>query len=284
MSLRQFKNSVRYVMRNQHRSKAVALYRHLYWQVRKLAFPRPVHLRLMNSVVIDDEPGGVVSMVNMLGTYDYNNMSLVKLILAGNGNFLDVGANIGPYSLIASEEAGVHVVALEPNPSAFAKLTRNIAWNKRPNVTTLNLGASDQTTTLRMTNHGSSAMNRIVNPSGDAHLEETDQLIEVPVRRLDQICEELNFIPTLIKIDVEGHEAEVLRGAPKCIATALACIIEDGEREVVIATMRGYGLLGPFYYHHRTSSLKSERQRLAEDSIFVRPDLTARVPALSIAG
>jgi FkbM family methyltransferase len=271
------------VMRSEHTSKALALYRHLYWQVRKLSFPRPVYLRLMNSVVVDDEPGGVVSMVNMLGAYDFNNMSFVKVILGGKGDFLDVGANIGPYSLIASEEAGVRVVSLEPNPSAFAKLSRNIAWNKRSNVTPLNLGASDQTATLAMTNHGASAMNHIVDPTADMRRGDMDQLIEVPVRPLDAICDELNLVPALIKIDVEGHEPAVLRGAPKCIGNALACIVEDGEREAVTGIMQGYGLLGPLYYHHSTRSLKSERQRLAEDSIFVHPDLEARVPSISIA-
>jgi hypothetical protein len=67
MSMRQFANSLSIIHRSEHANRPVALCRHLCWQARKFGFPRPARLRLSQSLIMDDEPGGVISMVNMLG-------------------------------------------------------------------------------------------------------------------------------------------------------------------------------------------------------------------------
>lgn len=264
MSLRQFANSLSIIHRSEHANRPMAYCRHLYWQARKFGFPRPVHLRLSQSQIMDDEPGSVISLVNMLGLYDYNNMHLVKRVMAGGGRFADVGANIGAYTLIASENPAVQVVSLEPNPTAFRKLQTNVALNRRANVTLVNMGASAQPGSLWMTNNGASATNRVLN--GET-CDGTTILVEVDT--LDSICRRTGGPPMMIKMDVEGHEPQVLEGASDCLAGVLACIVENGERDAVTHVMRRHGLRGPLYYRHAAASLGPEPQVLAEDAVFI---------------
>lgn len=277
MSLRQFTNSLSIIRRNEHTNRAGAVLRHLYWQGRKLAFPRPVHLRLSRSIITDDEPGGVISLVNMLGLYDFNNMHFTQRVLAGRTAFLDVGANIGAYTLIASENPDAAVLGLEPNPTAFAKLRGNIALNGRENVRAVNLAASARPGVLRMTDNGADPTNRVLDdePTGQ-------RTILVEVETLDGLCGRLDFVPTLIKIDVEGHEPQVLAGATRCLERVLGCIVENGERRSVVEIMHARGLRGPFYHRHRLGCLQRTPQPLAEDAIFIGPGFERAVPDIAV--
>ena len=273
MSVRQFTNSLRIIQRNEHSHRGGALFRHLCWQGRKLFFRRPIRLKLSQSIIMDDEPGNVVSLVNMLGQYDYNNMHFVQAVLQRSGVFIDVGANIGAYTLIASEAPDVVIVALEPIPAAFAKLQRNIALNRRTRVHALNLGASKQPGALRMTCDGASSFNQVVALDADAA-----ETTLVPVNTLDAICRELGLSPSLIKIDVEGHEPEVLAGAIESLAACQACIVENGDRAAIVSFMRERGMSGPFYYRHRIGALQRVRQPLPEDQIYVSRSFAGQFP------
>ena len=276
MSLRQFANSLSIIHRSEHANRPAAYCRHLYWQARKFGFPRPVRLRLSQSQIMDDEAGGVISMVNMLGLYDYNNMHLVKRVMAGGGRFADVGANIGAYTLVASENPAVQVVSLEPNPTAYRKLQANVALNGRANVTLVNMGASAQPGSLRMTNNGAVTTNRIV----DGGFRDSGTIL-VDVDTLDSICRRTGGLPTMIKMDVEGHEPQVLEGAGECLAGVLACIVENGERDAITHVMRRHGLRGPFYYRHDSARLGPQPQMLAEDAVFIGPGFERAMPDIT---
>ncbi len=109
--------------------------------------------------------------------------------------FVDVGANVGAYSLRALSK-GMTVYSLEPNPENVKILRRNAEINRLPAaILEFALGASEGT--ARMTQNG--ATSRII-----------DEGIEVQVRPLDTF-----HYPKvdLLKVDVEGYELEVFRGA-----------------------------------------------------------------------
>jgi len=277
MSMRQFANSLSIIQRNEHTNRAAALVRHLLWQARKLGSPWPIRRRLSRSVLMDDEPGGVIGLVNMLGLYDFNNMNFVQQVLGQGGVFVDVGANIGAYTLIASENAATTVISLEPNPTAFRKLERNVALNMRRNVIPVNRAASSRAGALCMTNNGADPTNRIL-AEGDA----AARTIMVEVDMLDAICRAHGAMPTLIKIDVEGHEPQVLEGAAECLEASIACIVENGDRRSVIDIMQMRGMRGPFYYRHRLGCLQTNPQPLAEDAVFIGPRFEAVLPNIRV--
>ena len=135
MAVAQFVNSLMRIARNPHIHRGRAVARHLAWQLRKLTARFPVELRLSNSALIATHGRcGISALVNTHGMYDYNNMTLIQLMLSGGGLFVDVGANIGAYTLIASELGAAQVLAFEPHPVTFAAmLLRSVQpWGMSP--------------------------------------------------------------------------------------------------------------------------------------------------------
>jgi FkbM family methyltransferase len=127
--------------------------------------------------------------------------------------FADCGANLGFYSLLASRrvypEGGVD--AFEPTPSTFERLRRNVALNHAGNVVThaCALGARRATARVFRVEPRSHAMNALLPGDGVGEV-----VGECEVRPLDELILDGEMDPPdLMKIDVEGFELEVLRGA-----------------------------------------------------------------------
>jgi FkbM family methyltransferase len=144
--------------------------------------------------------------------------------LARDAVVIDVGANIGAISLgLARLAPGGHVYAFEPTDYAYKKLTRNLELNPllAQRVTATQAFISDRTSAnsnlaaySSWKLDGSDALERhpvhggVVMASSGVPQLSLDEFIEArQVKRVD-----------LIKIDTDGHELEVLRGAKKCLA------------------------------------------------------------------
>lgn len=154
------------------------------------------------------------------GLHELNDMAFVLHLLREDDLFVDVGANIGSYTIMALSGEGVRVTSIEPIPETFAHLERNLALNgfgKRVNACCL--GLSDHVSSLRFT-VGLGCVNHVVTKGEDV------ASVEVTVTTLDSLVG--SDVPTLIKIDVEGHERAVLRGATRTLADRrlLAVIME----------------------------------------------------------
>jgi FkbM family methyltransferase len=122
--------------------------------------------------------------------------------------FIDVGANIGRYSLfLAKKFPKVNVVAIEPDPEAFLALVKGIKINGLNNVIALNAAAFDIDGFVTLYRKRSPSISSIVNK------ENAFQAIKVVSRRLDSIIKELGINQVdIVKIDVEGAEFYVLHG------------------------------------------------------------------------
>lgn len=124
---------------------------------------------------------------------------------------LDVGANIGNHALYL---AGIFdwVICFEPNPIALDRLRHNIELNRVENVTVYPVGLGEFDAELPF--HNNTAGN-----IGGGSFVHTDFPVShtLPVRNGDQILRGIHDV-ALIKVDVEGFEASVLRGFTKTIA------------------------------------------------------------------
>lgn len=141
------------------------------------------------------------------GLHEFEDMSFVLHMLRPSDHFLDIGANIGSYSILAAA-TGSSVTSIEPIPSTFSHLRANVALNGfGENIRCHNIGLSDIDAVLRFT----ASMGTVNHVLGDS---ESGPWVEVPVRRLDTLLKG-HKIPVLIKLDVEGHEFPVLRGAER---------------------------------------------------------------------
>lgn len=137
---------------------------------------------------------------------------LFKILKKGD-IFIDIGANIGLFSLLASKivENEGKVLCFEPAPLTFTKLVENININNFKNIEARNIGLSEKNgeLTFYVSNNGYDAWNSFA-PSKDDKLEST---IQVRVSTLDFELKDIDKSKIkLVKIDVEGWEKFVLLG------------------------------------------------------------------------
>jgi FkbM family methyltransferase len=135
----------------------------------------------------------------------WNDMHAWRRHLQPGDLFVDVGANVGAYTLWAAEE-GAEVIALEPNSPACERLREHVELNKYVNwVTVICAAAGAAPGTARMTDSLDSANHLIFDErEGDVRIETIDEI--VGTRRIAGM-----------KVDVEGAERLVLQGAQRAL-------------------------------------------------------------------
>ena len=150
-------------------------------------------------------------------------LTFLEKILSPGNVFVDAGANFGIYTLVASKlvgEAG-RVVAFEPTAQSFAILRQNIALNGLKNIVTFSTALSEKPGKACLY-HGPDPVRNSLGkaPSWAGEAE------EVATESLDNILRQA-FIERVdvIKIDVEGAEELVLRGANHTITTMRPIVI-----------------------------------------------------------
>jgi FkbM family methyltransferase len=125
----------------------------------------------------------------------------------------DLGANIGPFSVLASRLVGPRgrILAVEPVHSNYHSLCRALHLNALSNVTPLELALGHQVGTVRLSLSPDPSGHSAVLPHGE-------RFLEVPMTTLDNLCvqEDVGRLD-FVKIDVEGFEPEVLRGGRESI-------------------------------------------------------------------
>ena len=129
---------------------------------------------------------------------------------------VDVGANVGDWSqaLLVCAPVG-QLVALEPNPAVFKTLAARL--RVFPNARCLNVAAGACKTTLPLHSTAGSQCSSLLTPKSEmvsvyGNAMEVTEKVEVPVEQLDDLLEEFAEV-SLLKIDVQGYEREVLKGA-----------------------------------------------------------------------
>jgi FkbM family methyltransferase len=121
----------------------------------------------------------------------------------------DIGANVGSYAMLASRLIGPKgtVVAFEPGPRNVEALTEHIRLNGLANVRIVAAALSDHQGTARFARAADRVTGRL-DEAGD---------VEVAVTTVDAEVAASGLVPRCLKIDVEGAEAAVLRGAEKTL-------------------------------------------------------------------
>lgn len=130
--------------------------------------------------------------------------------------FIDIGANVGIFSIVVAARSGARVFAFEPIPSTFSDFVENISRNPDLDITPFNIALSDRHGDLDMVAEPASGINRVVVGAG---LDEA-KAEGLPVRKIPAIpLDVMNaMLPAdrveriVVKIDVERHESAVLRG------------------------------------------------------------------------
>lgn len=205
--------------------------------------------------------------------FEENEIAFLKKYLKPGDTFFDVGANIGLFSLNATDliKPNGKIFAFEPTPETFKRLESNISLNHIENIKPINIGISDHEGKLNfnISNSGYDAWNSF------AKIDklENGSSIEVNVKSLDQfIRENAVDLPSLIKIDVEGWEKFVILGAQHLLnqSNAPVLMIEFTETNAFAAgyycgelfdLIKSYGY-ELYSYDQISNKLKKEIKKL----------------------
>jgi FkbM family methyltransferase len=155
--------------------------------------------------------GDDVDRLLYLDTYERLALRDVLGVVRPGDLVIDIGANVGLYSLAAAA-AGARVHAFEPVPATAARLRTSLALNPEltDRVTVHGEGLSDEPGTLTLFTESLDGYSG----HASAHLPTEAQVesIEVPMNTLDAATADLEGPVRLVKVDVEGHEPAVLDG------------------------------------------------------------------------
>jgi FkbM family methyltransferase len=164
----------------------------------------------------------------LFGLYDRVELRLVREWLRGGGDFVDVGAHIGMYSVAAALALGPRgrVLAFEPNPAARAQLEANLALNGCGNVIVSASAVSDRV--------GATVLHVPATPDPSFSSLEAGRFaegrpVEVEATTVDREVEAHGLRPAVVKIDVEGGEIAVVAGMEQTLESRPALLVEVGE-------------------------------------------------------
>lgn len=154
-----------------------------------------------------------------MGTKDERDIRHLQHALAGGGVFLDIGANLGFYSLRLAQALGTacEIHAFEPHPKTNALLQRHIVANGfQANVHPHQLGVSDHAGTARMVQRGDNSGATRLEGGGNSR---GSDAFDITTTTIDAFADahDLDRLDA-VKMDVEGFEAHVLRGGRQSIA------------------------------------------------------------------
>jgi FkbM family methyltransferase len=205
-------DTARFVLRhplNRNRRLA-ALGRWVRWQVASRLLQAPVAIPFVDSTRLLVSRGMTGATGNIYcGLHEFEDMAFVLHALRPGDLFIDVGANVGSYTLLAAGGAGADCLSFEPHPGTFAHLLDNVRLNDlQSRVDARNVALGARHSSARLT-ADQDTTNHILT---DSPAEKSS--IEIRVEPLDAFA---SRTPEVIKIDVEGFETEVLAGGERVL-------------------------------------------------------------------
>jgi FkbM family methyltransferase len=202
------------------------------------------------------------------GLHEFPDMMLLLHLLRPGDLFLDIGANVGSYTVLASGVRGATTWAFEPDPDTLRALQRNIDLNGLGSRAVVHATALGETDGEVAFTRGLDTVNRVA-AEGDANVR------RVPVRRLDGLIGTAK--PLMIKMDVEGHEPAVVRGAQELLGRdGLNVLALETVTPEIEAAVERHGFRRGYYDPFRRALTGSPGGPPAANVVYVRDwDLVA---------
>lgn len=185
------------------------------------------------------------NLFSVVGCSTLGEPEVRKNLSLKRGSAVDIGANIGMHTIPLGKmlKNTGKVIAIEPEPNNFKILKRNVELNKLNNVILINVACSSKEGKFKF------YLDEIGTGAGSFYQEKVQgsKTITVQAKKLDKILLELRIKKIdLIKIDVEGGEADVLEGAKKTLKKSHPKIIFEAWNEEYLDKIKK--VLQPFNY------------------------------------
>jgi FkbM family methyltransferase len=200
------------------RRRISAFARFIKWQiVSRLASGEIIFNWVNDSKIIAKKGETGITGNIYCGLDEFMEMSFLLHLLRQEDLFVDVGANVGSYTVLACSAIGAKGFCVEPVPSTYSRLIPNIRLNDiSDKVSPQNIALGKQKGTVLFTNN-QNCMNHVIENG-----EKLENTVTVDISTLDD-C--LAGDPILIKIDVEGYELPVIEGAVRILKNNNLCAI-----------------------------------------------------------
>jgi len=262
------------------RNRTAATLRYVRWQLASRLRPEPIVMPWLQGARLVVRRGLAGATGNLYcGLHEWPDMPLVLHLLRPGDLFLDLGSNVGSYTVLAGAVAGADVIAVEPVPVTLAVLRDNIALNGlsgRVEVLPVALGADHGEVLFSLDRD---ATNQVVTAAYDGLSAAVPLLPLDAVRGAERAC--------CAKIDVEGHEPALVAGGHRVLASpALQVVLLEGRQPEVMAAMEQHGFV-PCTYHPWERRLEDGVLTHGGNQIWVRDLAWARerlasAPALRV--
>ena len=180
--------------------------------------------------------------------------AFLRRLVLGSGTIIDIGANLGLFTLLLRKQFPNHpIIAFEPSPSTFTALKDNVRRNRAINVSCRQIAVADYDGTVSFCTREYARANAGILSASEDIMEST---IQVPCMTLDSFAFGNNLSEiAFLKVDVEGFEVSVFRGADRvlrvlrprvihfevCPALAARAGFDPAETAAYLAN-RGYDL------------------------------------------
>lgn len=168
-----------------------------------------------NKMILDLNDLGISRELALYGVHEKNSTEEVKRIITPGMKILEVGANIGYYALIEAKQAGPNgrLYAIEPSPSNFDSLKKNLDMNGIRNAYLHQAAFGEKRGKSMFYVYDKSNLSSFIKRD-DMGMDVKE--VEVEMLTLDEflVGKEIDFV----RMDVEGYEREILKGAEKAFS------------------------------------------------------------------
>jgi FkbM family methyltransferase len=241
--------------------RVAALARLCRWQIES-RLRREIIVPWVNGIRLAARHGMTGATGNIyVGLHEFADMAFTLHFLRPDDLFLDVGANVGSYTLLASGVCHAKTISFEPDPETMALLRRNIDLNglhERVVLEQAAVGAHECEVEFTI---GRDTVN-YVTMGGEGRTQ------RVLMRTVDSIAAS---IPSLLKVDVEGYEAEVFRGARAVLnSPLLKAVISEGQSPADIAPLLSAGFAQYEYDPFQRMLSRTAGPESGNNALFVR--------------
>lgn len=225
-----------------------------------------------SNMILNLNDVGISRELAIYGVHESQSTSVVKSIITPGMKILEVGANIGYYALLETRLAGPtgHLYAMEPSPFNFSLLERNLKLNGLNNYDLYKTAVGAENGTAKFLLSGRSNLSTFIERE-----DLTGEEVDVNVITLDEFMKDKKV--DFIRMDVEGYEGEILKGAEKALAegnrpkyffieihSELLHKKKSSAKDIVEYLGRfGYEVKKSFWRGHKDTQVSSSKDMLA---------------------
>ena len=229
--------------------------KHLFYENKTESYILHRNETISNSIFIDNE-------------FDFYKIKRVLKIIKKKYYLLDIGANIGSISLPAiKRDYFKKAICFEPDKASYRLLKANILINDiEDQMIAYNLAISDKKGTQKLLSDNKNNRGNNMLVRNDTKMSKNITLVETDI--LDNFCKKLNKENALIKIDVQGHEGEILKKAKKTLTKKIPIMLEFEPVTMKKNWINDYKYIFMYYnFFYNINDLKLKKNKLTVNAI-----------------